>query len=137
MRSRAERLRSGGGPKERGAAVLGCDTHVRTGWDQDLPHFLADDDPEAEGFVAPRLTAGAEAQYSAVARKARIQGRVEVEALVDDQGKVIQVRVLKDLHPDLDDAARDAACRFAFEPARTPGGEPTACYIRGIFDFKL
>ncbi|MCP3961707.1 MAG: energy transducer TonB [bacterium] len=139
--TRGERLRAGKPPPKKAEEAEpkkpDCLTDVTTGWDQELPQFLGEDDPEARGFVAPRLTAGGQPGYTDEAREAGIQGSVEVEALLDVKGNVTQVRVLKRLHPDLDEAAIIAACGFAFEPARTPEGEPTAAYVLGVFEFRL
>ena len=134
--SRGERMRSARSNKKGGARKgPPCRTDDNAGWDDDLPYFLADENPEAEGYAPPRLTAGGKPEYTDAARKEGIEGRVEIQARIDTEGHVIQVRVLKSLHPDLDAAAVEAACQFEFEPARSPEGEPTAAFLRGVFDF--
>jgi len=50
-------------------------------------------------------------------RTLEIQGRVRLELVVDENGKVIYVAVKKGLHPDLDALAEKAAWNLEFEPA--------------------
>ena len=56
-------------------------------------------------------------QYTEIARKARIQGVVIVQAIIDKQGNVTSVKLLKGLPMGLDKAAVDAIKRWRFEPA--------------------
>ena len=63
--------------------------------------------------------------YTETGRAAGVEGKVRVEVTVDEQGRVVAVRVLQGLGYGLDEAALDAARRATFEPA-TRCGKPVA-----------
>ncbi len=75
-------------------------------------------------------------QYTEIARKARIQGVVIVEAIIDKEGKVTNVKVLKGLPMGLDQAAVDAVSRWTFKPA-TLNGKPVAVIYNLTVNFQL
>jgi TonB family protein len=75
-------------------------------------------------------------QYTEIARKARIQGVVIVEAIIDKSGKVTNVKVLKGLPMGLDQAAVDAVSRWTFKPA-TLNGKPVAVIYNLTVNFQL
>lgn len=75
-------------------------------------------------------------QYTEIARKARIQGIVIVQSVVDKQGNVTDVKVLKGLPMGLDQAAVEAVKRWKFEPA-TLNGKPVAVYYNLTVNFTL
>jgi protein TonB len=58
--------------------------------------------------------------YPAIARTARVQGVVILEAVLDAQGRVASVHVLRSI-PLLDQAAVDAVQQWRFTPARLNG----------------
>jgi protein TonB len=63
--------------------------------------------------------------YTTAARDAKIEGRVRIEAQVDDRGRVTGVRVVAGLGHALDEAALAAARQMTFDPA-TRCGKPVA-----------
>jgi len=78
--------------------------------------------PMADEFVAydtaPKLIKLVKPKYPDIARKAGIEGMVILKILVDVDGKVIDVRVLKSLgNVGCDEAAVKAAKQCLFEPA--------------------
>ncbi|MDX1501156.1 MAG: TonB family protein [Thermoanaerobaculia bacterium] len=75
-------------------------------------------------------------QYTEIARKARIQGVVIVEAIIDKSGSVTNVKVLKGLPMGLDQAAVDAVSKWRFEPA-TLNGKPVAVIYNLTVNFQL
>jgi protein TonB len=75
-------------------------------------------------------------QYTEIARKARIQGVVIVEAIIDKSGSVTNVKVLKGLPMGLDQAAVDAVSRWTFKPA-TLNGKPVAVIYNLTVNFQL
>lgn len=62
--------------------------------------------------------------YPAVARSARVQGDVVIEATIDEEGKVADARVVKSV-PLLDEAALDAVRQWEYRPSLL-NGVPTA-----------
>ena len=75
-------------------------------------------------------------QYTEIARKARIQGVVIVEAIIDKKGDVTNVKILKGLPMGLDLAAVDAIKRWKFKPA-TLNGKPVAVIYNLTVNFQL
>ncbi len=75
-------------------------------------------------------------RYTENARKARIQGAVVVEAIIDKKGNVNGVKVLKGLSEDLDQAAAYAVRRWKFRPA-TLHGKPVAVIYNLRINFRL
>ena len=74
--------------------------------------------------------------YTEIARKARIQGVVIVQAIIDKQGNVTNVKVLKGLPMGLEEAAVDAMKQWKFKPA-TLNGKPVTVYYNLTVNFKL
>ena len=75
-------------------------------------------------------------QYTEIARKARIQGVVIVQAIVTKTGDVQDVKVLKGLPMGLDTAAADAVKIWKFKPA-TLHGKPVDVYYNLTVNFTL
>lgn len=75
-------------------------------------------------------------QYTEIARKARITGVVIVEAIIDKQGNVTNVKVLKGLPMGLDQSAVEAVKRWRFEAA-TLNGKPVAVIYNLTINFQL
>jgi protein TonB len=75
-------------------------------------------------------------QYTEIARKARIQGVVIVEAIIDKQGNVTNVKILKGLPMGLDQAAAEAVQKWKFKPA-TLNGKPVAVIYNLTVNFRL
>ncbi len=59
--------------------------------------------------------------YTAAASAAAVEGKVRLSLTVDEQGNVIDVKVLQGLGYGLDEAALDAARQASFEPALACG----------------
>lgn len=75
---------------------------------------------EAVWFVAydepPTIITKIEPKYPSLARRAGIEGTVRVMVGVDEQGKVIEARVVGSI-PGLDEAAIDCVKQWVFTPA--------------------
>ncbi len=75
--------------------------------------------------------------YTEIARKARIQGIVILETIIDKEGNVTSVKVLKGLPMGLDQAAVDAVKKWKFEPATTADGRPVDVIYTLTVNFKM
>ena len=93
---------------------------VRVGGDVTRPELLSRVDPE----------------YTWEARRARIQGVVIVEVVIDTAGRVTDVKVLKPLPMGLDRAAVAAVKRWTFRPAMYQG-KPVAVHYNLTVNFRL
>ena len=73
--------------------------------------------------------------YPEIARKAAVQGQVQVQVLISEDGRVIEATVLNG-NPLLRNTAREAAKRWIFTPTKLSG---VPVKVQGIltFDFKL
>jgi len=118
------------------------------------PQGQADDDfvkgaykVDTPGLVAPKATHTVEAKYTADAMRAKMQGLVDVEVVVDADGIVARARVAKDpsaqplsgpddLVQQLNDEALKAVGLWTFEPA-TLNGRPVAALIKLSMPFRL
>jgi len=85
---------------------------------------------------APTVIDRVEPAYTEIARKARIQGVVILEAIIDRNGNVTDVRVLKPLPMGLDQAALDAVKKWKFKPG-TLGGRPVPVIFNLTVNFRL
>jgi TonB family protein len=84
-----------------------------------------DDDREVHrpggNVTAPKLLREVKPQYSARAMQEKIEGEVLMECVVKSDGTVGDIKIVKELHPDLDQAAMDAASQWLFEPGKRDG----------------
>ena len=76
------------------------------------------------------------ASYPEEAKKARVDGPVNLEVLIDRKGVVREVKVLSGPGFGLNESAIEALKQFEFQPARR-GDEPVAVKIRYTYRFKL
>lgn len=88
------------------------------------------------GIRAPEIVSEMKPQYTRDAMRARVQGGVEMEAVIDATGSVQDVRVLKSLHPQLDQNAVDALKQWKFRPG-TLAGEPVPVVVLVEMTFTL
>ena len=72
--------------------------------------------------------------YPEIARSARIDGTVQLEATVGQDGKVVDARVLQSV-PMLDQAALDAVQQWQYEPA-TQNGKPVPVVMKVNVKFQ-
>jgi TonB family protein len=84
----------------------------------------------------PVNTYRVEPQYTETARRVRLEGTVIVQAVIDEEGRVIDVKVLKSLPMGLDKAAVDAVSRWRFQPA-TLRGRPVKVYYSLTVAFRV
>ncbi len=84
---------------------------------------------------APIAISHPEAAYPIFAREARIQGDVLLRVLVDKDGRVKNVKVVRGVK-GLDDAAVDAVKNWVFKPALS-NNKPVAVWIEIPIQFRL
>jgi periplasmic protein TonB len=87
-------------------------------------------------MTRPVLLSGRQPRYTELARRAGTQGVVILEAVIDKQGRVTNVRVLKQLKMGLDEEAVAAVKEWVFEPARI-GKQPVAVYYTLTVNFQI
>ena len=87
------------------------------------------------GMKAPVKTTDVAPVYPMIARQAHLQGVVILEAVLDAQGRVESVRVLRSI-PQLDRAAVDAVQQWRFTPALL-NGQPVPVVITVTVNFTL
>ncbi|HET9225827.1 MAG TPA: energy transducer TonB [Thermoanaerobaculia bacterium] len=99
---------------------------------------LADSQPIQidDRIERPVKISGALPKYPEEARKARVSGVVTLEAVIDEQGNVTDVKVLKGLPMGLDQAAIDAVKTWKFKPA-TLDGKPVKVYYTLTVTFTM
>jgi TonB family protein len=88
-----------------------------------------------DGFQVPKKLEGAEPNYPSAARQNRVQGTVVLRGVVDLDGTVGDVEVLRSI-PELDKAAVDAVKAWKYEPA-TVAGSPTPMMTTMTVSFTL
>jgi protein TonB len=75
-------------------------------------------------------------KYTEIARRAGLQGSVIVQAVIDEQGRATDVRILRGLPMGLDRAAVEAIERCSFEPARV-GSRAVKVYFNLTVNFTI
>jgi hypothetical protein len=88
------------------------------------------------GIQAPERLYAPNPQYSALARRMRVEGVVISQVVISTEGCVVGYRRLKGLHPDLDEDTQRALLTWVFRPARV-GGEPVIVYWNLTTHFDL
>lgn len=94
----------------------------------------------APGVIAPRVRTERKPNYTAEAMRQKIQGVVEVQAVVMPDGSVARARVIKplDRYYGLDDEALKAVHAWTFEPnTGTVDGQPAAVAVTLRLEFRL
>ena len=87
------------------------------------------------GIVPPRKIVNVPPVYPALARSAHIQGVIVLDAVIDTDGTVTAVRVLRPL-PILDEAAVEAVRQWKYTPALA-NGRPVAVVMTVTINFSL
>ena len=112
----------------------------------DTDYFVIPDEPpppEPRGpievggdVVAPVRFHAPRPLYPEIARTTRTQGTVIVQAIIDKQGNVTDIKVLKGLPMRLTEAAVEAVQQWKFKPA-TLNGKPVDVYYNLTVTFHL
>jgi TonB family protein len=113
-----------GGPGKRGGIGSGSDGGIgpRVGSGVgDGPDGIGFTSQPLRGVTAPVPIYRIDPEYSEEARKAKHQGMVVLQAMIDRAGRVTGVRVVRSLGLGLDERAIEAVARWKFQPARKDG----------------
>lgn len=117
-------------PRDQAAVTLGDDLQEKRGSDASasMPRRITSD------MAAPILIERVDPVHPPEARRARLEGEVVLECVVDERGAVKLSRIVESV-PGLDQAAIDAVQRWKYRPAFLDG-RPQAVYlvIRIAFD---
>jgi len=91
------------------------------------------------GIVEPKLVRSVQPRYTPEAMKAKVQGTVELEAVVLTDGTVGDVTITKSLDKQqgLDQAAIAAAKQWTFRPGVDRSGNPVPVIVSLKLEFKL
>ena len=91
------------------------------------------------GISVPTVVREVKPQYTPEAMRLKIQGSVEIEAVVQANGTVGDVRVVKSLDRThgLDEEARKAARNWIFSPAKDREGKAVPVIVTLILDFRI
>lgn len=73
------------------------------------------------GVSAPVVVKEVKPKYTVEAKDAKVQGTVLLECVVETDGSIGEVKVVKALHDDLDEAAVNAARQWQFKPGTKDG----------------
>jgi TonB family protein len=92
--------------------------------------------PCGAGVVLPRVITDAKPEYTRNAMRARVQGPVEVEAIVGTHGTISEPRIVRSLHPELDKQALEAVKLWKFTPGAN-NGKPAPILVEIELNFKL
>lgn len=92
----------------------------------------------AAGVTYPVVVKEMKPRYTAEAMREKIQGQVEVQAIVGVDGTVTRARVIRSLDTalGLDDAALAAVRSWLFKPG-TKDGQPVPVVVSLNLDFRL
>ena len=90
----------------------------------------------ADVVMAPVRTRTVSPDYPNVARAAQIEGDVLLEASVTSEGRVVDVSVVRSVHPLLDEAARKAVLQYGYTPGQR-NGVPESARIRITVSFRM
>lgn len=93
-------------------------------------------EPLRAGMQPPVVIYKIEPEYSEQARKARIQGTIVIEGVIDEKGNTHALRVRDGLGLGLDEQAIEAVKKWRFRPA-TRGGKPLAIIGTFYLTFRL
>jgi len=87
------------------------------------------------GLQPAKLVSSSQPLYPAIARTAQVEGLVVIDAVVDETGRVTDMKVVSG-SPLLARAATDALHTWKYEPARLDG-RPIMSQVRVTFNFAL
>lgn len=112
------------------------------GVDVDVDNILDELLPSPDEFIPyeepPIQVKTVQPEYPALAQRAGVEGSVWINVLVDKEGKVRDVKIVKDsgANAGFEEAAVDAAYKTVWKPA-VANGQPIALWVTYKVEFKL
>ncbi len=91
--------------------------------------------PGFQGVREPKRISGSTPEYPAIARIAKVQGAVILEAVIDERGEVGRIKVLRSV-PLLDQAAISAVQQWRYTPTLL-NGIPVSVLMTITVNFQL
>lgn len=92
--------------------------------------------PDTPGLVVPKLGRHVAPKYTSAAMRAKVQGQVIAQIVVDVDGTVARARVIQSLDPDLDEQAVLAVQQWLFQAGELDGrAVPVAVIV--TLEFRL
>jgi protein TonB len=91
---------------------------------------------QTPGLIKPRPTREVKPRYTPEAMRAKLQGSVTVQVVVETNGTVARARVLESAHSEFNDLALEAVKAWRFDPA-TLNGEAVSVAANLTLEFRL
>lgn len=110
---------------------------MTTDFNDDFPNDNTDDSKIYRVYEeGPALITSPNPEYPETAKHLGIEGTVVLELVVEKNGTVSDVKIIKSIHPLLDNAAKEAALNLRFSPAMARD-MPVRCYVSMPITFSL
>lgn len=93
-------------------------------------------DASDTALIPPVLTRFVKADYPAAELAQGVEGVVIMDLQIDTLGQVCKVDIINGINPNLDSAAKNAALRFQFQPARIDS-MPIAVVLQYAYRFSI
>jgi TonB family protein len=84
----------------------------------------------------PEILTQVKPEYTVAARREKVQGKVVLESIIDEEGNIANLRVLEGQPMGLDLAASEAVCGWRFKPASLDGQAVKVYYVLTV-NFKV
>lgn len=98
--------------------------------------FLGEAKETGEEVLPPEKVSTPDPQYTEQALDAKVEGKVVLEVIIDEKGRVTRGRIREDLPLGLGISALETICRWQFEPASLEG-VPVRVYYNLTVNFMI
>ena len=93
--------------------------------------------PGKDGIGYPKCLYCPSPEYSKEAKKAKLQGTVVLQAVIESDGHANNIEIKQSVSPDLDEIAIATVRKWRFQPALNQHGEPVSVIIPLELSFHL
>ncbi len=101
--------------------------------DEDKIFIAVEEMPEVIGGIGAIQS---KVHYTEMAKRMDVEGTIYVEAVINEEGKVIEAKIIKGLLPDLDEMSLNAVKSTLFKPGKQRG-KPVKVRISIPIKFRL